>query len=278
MIMLTDNIYRGLSKLIKSRVYSAWQMLHFGDFEYRSYRNMQFLIATAALHKQTFSQFRNFHINDDVAVVACGPSLEDYKPIEGVFHIGVNKALLAKNITFDYWFCEDIFGATDEYKEFIRNYHPETCKKFYGLSNIEDRRCSTPTYDPSCRQIALTPNAFQYRHELGTGIKGWESEFAYDLSTQPLGSFGTVAFSALQFALWTNPKRLFLVGCDCTNAGHFYKKENKFNLNLEKVLAGYKKLKVFAEHFYPETEIVSVNPVGLKGLFKDWDQNNEPLP
>lgn len=34
-------------------------------------------------------------------------------------------------------------------------------------------------------------------------------------------------------------------------------------------LRGYKRLKDIVERFYPETEIVSINPVGLKGLFHD---------
>ena len=31
----------------------------------------------------------------------------------------------------------------------------------------------------------------------------------------------------------------------------------------------WKRLKLFANKLYPGTEIISVNPVGLKGLFKD---------
>ena len=28
-------------------------------------------------------------------------------------------------------------------------------------------------------------------------------------------------------------------------------------------------MKEFAETYYPDTEIISINPVGLKGVFKD---------
>ena len=31
----------------------------------------------------------------------------------------------------------------------------------------------------------------------------------------------------------------------------------------------YARLKTFADQYYPDTEIISINPVGLKGLFKD---------
>ncbi len=31
----------------------------------------------------------------------------------------------------------------------------------------------------------------------------------------------------------------------------------------------YQEMKRFAQIHYPETEIISINPVGLKGMFKD---------
>ena len=33
------------------------------------------------------------------------------------------------------------------------------------------------------------------------------------------------------------------------------------------MVKGYEKMKEFIERFYPETEVISINPVGLKGLF-----------
>ena len=34
-------------------------------------------------------------------------------------------------------------------------------------------------------------------------------------------------------------------------------------------LDGYQKVKAFVERFYPDTEIISVNPMGLRGLYSD---------
>ena len=39
------------------------------------------------------------------------------------------------------------------------------------------------------------------------------------------------------------------------------------NINLFKT--GYVKLKQIRDTYYPEVEIVSINPVGLKGMFHD---------
>jgi len=88
--------------------------------------------------------------------------------------------------------------------------------------------------------------------------------------------FGSVVFSAIEFALWTNPKRIFLVGCDCTSTGHFDNATDKTGLPTS-MRATYVKLKGFAHTYYPDTEIISVNPVGLKGLFRDWYQKDGPL-
>ena len=36
----------------------------------------------------------------------------------------------------------------------------------------------------------------------------------------------------------------------------------------------WKELQKFAQTYYPETEIISVNPVGLRGIFTDLDQKD----
>ncbi len=85
---------------------------------------------------------------------------------------------------------------------------------------------------------------------------------------QALGDFGSVIFSAIQFALYTNPKRIYLVGCDCTDNGYFYRNRKTYNHDTS-LVNGWQKLKEFASIHYPNIEIISINPVGLKGLFTD---------
>jgi len=34
-------------------------------------------------------------------------------------------------------------------------------------------------------------------------------------------------------------------------------------------IEGYRKLKTYVARYYPDTEIISVNPVGLRGMFQD---------
>lgn len=82
----------------------------------------------------------------------------------------------------------------------------------------------------------------------------------------------SIIFPALHFALYTRPKRVLLVGCDCSLDGHFDGTENGCASDQTMVplwIGGYRELKGFAAVHYPDTEFISVNPVGLKGLFRD---------
>ena len=93
-----------------------------------------------------------------------------------------------------------------------------------------------------------------------------------DICNHGLADFGSVVFPAIQFALWTHPKEIYLVGCDTTDTGHFYDDDEEESVSLSVphwVKIGYARVKMFARLFYPNTEIISVNPVALKGLFKD---------
>ncbi|WP_330684444.1 hypothetical protein, partial [Sporofaciens musculi] len=111
------------------------------------------------------------------------------------------------------------------------------------------------------------------------------NEIYEDITYYPLMGFYSIIFQALQFAFYTRPKKILLIGCDCSLDGHFEKtqeslvKEMHKNTEKEKLLTkeilvllwkeGYKRIKTFTEQFYPDVEIISVNPIGLKGMFHD---------
>ena len=75
---------------------------------------------------------------------------------------------------------------------------------------------------------------------------------------------------AFEFALWCHPRRIYIVGCDCSQAGYFAEDSHLHQaLPVDGVIQEWKRMAEFAKRHYPVVEIVSVNPVGLKGLFKD---------
>ena len=105
---------------------------------------------------------------------------------------------------------------------------------------------------------------------------------AYDIDSQPLANSSSCSIQAIQFILFTNPKKIYLVGIDCSigSKGHFTGKcfdikarNEDFEANDAYAISTWKQVKEFAQTYYPETEIISGNPVGLKGIFTDLYQD-----
>lgn len=219
-------------------------------------------------HQETFGPYKNKHFGEDVAIIATGPSLNKYKPLDNVINIGMNKAFFADNINLSYYFSFDHI-ANKDYIEKIAEYKDIT--KFYGqlqpsyfcLKEIKAGKGIMP------ESIILKHNAKKFY------IYGkWPLTPLFikpDIDKTWLVDGGSVVFSAMQFALFTNPKRIYLVGCDCSS-GYF---DGKTGADASHLVKSWKELKKFAEIYYPDTEIISVNPVGLKGMFKDLYQDGE---
>lgn len=236
-------------------------------------RLQQINLSTYNLHSQVFPQFKRIHRNQDIYLVASGVSAEKLvNKIDNLLgnatniFIGVNRSFQIGNYYFPmkYVFIQDYSGKTKEYIDDLDNYGLLFCQKFYGLTTewiYEPERTIPESH-------AIEAGAYRYRTDWAN-IPNFEPQFAYDIATQPLGCFGSIVFPALQFALWTYPKRIFLIGCDCTTSGYAYNKNEKNFLLPDKIIEAYKKFKKFAHKYYPDVEIVSINPVGLKGLFKD---------
>ena len=211
-----------------------------------------------ATHQKTFSSYKNKYKDREVVLVASGPTNAKYKPIKNAVHVGVNRSFLKDNILLDYLFIQDKRAFNDGYKDKIINYKGNNCKKFFGISNEKHTDWIIP------ESWSIKANAVRYYTDLG-----YNSKFAYDLTSQHLGDFASVVFAALQFILWTSPKKIYLVGCDCTNDPYAYDKTKTTDLIPDRNIENFKKFKQFKTMYYPETEIISINPIGLKGLFTD---------
>lgn len=210
-------------------------------------------------HKDTFLKYKNIFTGKNIVVCGSGPTLAKYKRINDAIHIGTNK--VHKKIKLDFLFRQDFKGYDQEIfssdvVKFIGNYYDwefDMCPEsvFNRLKNA---------------QKFIIDNRENYR-------------IPVDLISQPLWHGGSVIFSAFQFALWTNPKRIYLVGCDCAGQvddyhwNHFDDSHSDIkNHNLKPItplIDGWKKISEFQKSIYPDVEIISINPVGLKGLFND---------
>lgn len=245
------------------------------DYLKQEMRNTYFhdtarLIATAELHKSAFAGFRNKFAGKSVVLVGAGPSLKNFQPIKNAIYVGLNRAFLFDKVKFDYLFSIDMAGINKIYDEFIQ-YDAE---KFLGDQNLG------PMYQIPESVINKIKNVRRYKTDAGL----W-SRFATDIEYMPLGNFNTVSLQAMQFILYTNPAKIYLVGIDCSDAGHFTDNTKNHIEEFDTTKRGttmtqwanlsieyWAQLKNFAKTYYPDTEIISVNPVGLRGMFTDLDQ------
>ena len=216
-------------------------------------------------HEKTFAEYKNKHNRQDIAIIATGPSLNNYKPLENVINIGVNKTIFYDKINLDYYFAIDYSGTKNYLRELSK--YP-SIKKFYGIFPHSKYGSKWSILD-SCiipESIVLEQNAKKYY--IYSNKPAHQLPFNTEIDKTWLVDGGSCIFSAMQFALFTNPKRIYLVGCDCTS-GYFDEKKGE---DCSHMIETWKELKRFADIYYPETEIISVNPVGLKELFTDLYQ------
>lgn len=227
------------------------------------YQSQWFPERVAALHQEVFPQFKNINSGRDVVICGCGPTLNIYKPIKNAVHISCNRAFRNKKIKFDYGFIWDLHGfkcANDGAVEDFLNYN---FIKFVGKF----------MYDNVAVQENIENNAGKLYRCYSSARWGLpeipvvDNVIHTDISLFPLADFMSVSFGALNFASWTNPKRIYLVGLDTVINGSFDGRQNPYNFN--DMLRGYKLFKEFMINHYPDTEIISVNPIGLRGMFND---------
>jgi len=81
--------------------------------------------------------------------------------------------------------------------------------------------------------------------------------------------FGSVVFGALHFAIYTGATKIYLVGIDNSLNGYFTEQYKQRFLQTNEIYSGFQKVRRFMSAKHPSVEIISINPVGLKGLFND---------
>lgn len=226
-------------------------------------REISQALAVQKLHLETFPQFKNININNDVAIIGCGPSIKYYNSEINAVNIALNKAIFIDNINFNYLFVWDYNGIIKKTPDFFETIKNHKCKKFYGHF-LEDTMPSIPEF-PDDNKNNIYHFYSSARHRLPAYSYG--NVLHYDIETHPINDFQSISFGALQFALYTRPKRIYLIGLDTKNCGHYAGDNNTYNL--KQMLLGYMKFKNHIKIHYPDVEIISVNPVGLKGMFKD---------
>lgn len=211
------------------------------------------------MHKKTFTQFKNCNENKEIVIVATGPTMKDYIPIENAIHIGVNKAFKNDKIKFDYLFTIDNLVN----KHYIEDFLNYPAKKFLGTNSAKNGRHSYVKTSTIPLKYNKYPDVYNY-------VSDYPRNLCYpEITNFGLMDFNSVVFNAIHFAVYTHPKKIYLVGCDCSNTGYFDNSKQNSKLPEDKLLKGWKIFKEFQKLYYPDIEIISINPVGLKSMFED---------
>lgn len=184
---------------------------------------------------------------------ATGPTLNQYDFLEddgNRIRVGVNSAV-SLQIQIDYYFCGHMDERSSKYLNYIQAYGGYK----FGYTRVDGKADERWLSDRQALDLGVIP------YELTTDIN-----FQVDIANHPLVDH-TINFSALQFMVYTGIKRIYLVGCDVTATISHKDSRIDTNRSVDMMMTVWKAFKEFSERM--GVEIVSINPVGLKGMFKE---------
>lgn len=226
-------------------------------------------------HNKSLSVFNNKYKGKSVILFATGPSLNKYKPIkelgENIYKCGINGSLFY-TLDLDFYFFAVKHLPPQHVNEYFHliNKLPDKTIKIAGV--YQDGEHYEKLVSP---QEAAAFGAIPVEHSVQTAF------FEKDISTYCFYP-ASIIFKALQFLMYAGFERIYLVGADCSvekDKHHFYQEPAKWRTKQYKKVMTFKMpthwktFKQFQEKEYPQVEIISVNPVGLKGMFKDLFQH-----
>ncbi|HHY1437477.1 TPA: glycosyltransferase family 2 protein [Campylobacter jejuni] len=231
-------------------------------------RHTENLMLCINLHQKVFPKYKNIHLHDEIVLVGSGPTLNYYKFNNKKIHIGCNRVF--RTMELDYLFIADGVG-THSYLHELSSYKTK-CKIFMGKHLVNMDYSNSKFWFNRLYindDFALKCNAERYYINAASNF----SRFLYtDIDLFPLAEFRSVIHAAFQFALFTGTKKIYIVGCDSQFNGYYDGDSQDLEWagdSYDHVVNGWKKIKNFTNVYYPNVEIISINPVALKGIFKD---------
>lgn len=231
----------------------------------------------SAVNNETFSRFKNYCKGEkDVVLCGAGPTAKEYQMIPNAIHIAVNRAFMIKDVDFDFIFAQDFDGIRMVQNELIEYSKHENCTVLLG-HQYSKRKQIPESLSIKCNASRFYTDEYIYKN-------GYKSKLVYEIDKCAIGNMPNVGISAMQFALFLNPKAIHIVGMDMSG-GHFtnasmtkteIKEQEKllketWDNNLLELRKRWNDVKEFAEVYYPETKIDVIRPVGLKGIFEEYD-------
>ena len=208
-------------------------------------------------HAASLHEIRDSIKGKDVVLVASGPSINLFSNIENAVYVGINHTAFLENINFSFLFLQDNVKIVIE-----------QCKKIEKKCSII---CGVHVSYPN-RMIDV-PTLFNnyYVYYVYSLFSANPQKMQTNLLTNELSDFTSTVFCAMQIIAWCQPKKIYLVGCDCTSRGNFLSSD--FTTPYSNIVPCWRLLKRFMQDNYPDIKIISINPVGLRGVFEDRHQH-----
>ena len=232
----------------------------------RSKSEILFHNEVVSTNTRAFYDYKEINAGKEIVVLATGPTASKYRIIDNALHLGVNTTPML-DIPLDYYFAHDVRAFKNiPIEKIISRCNGEkfighiTNRSFYRLEYL---RCAIDISHINRTDV----------HEYYVNTPCMNEELVKDICVNSLTDYFSIVFAALQFALFTKPSRIYLVGCDVSGKLEHFNNSSSIKVPHSKYFKlGFGILKRFVKENYPEVEIVSVNPVGLKGLFEDYYQ------
>ena len=232
-----------------------------------------------------FKKFQYAHEGAVSVLFATGPSLNDFDyseiPDSPSVRAGVNSFIYQDHYDLDYYFC-----SHDVSKEGPAHPHSDIEKSDPIREKIKSRSSDVQVFcrpqRPGDAATFWTEEDTRYFNAVSYDItrEAGKDAFATYLEYQPLYNH-SIIFPALQFLLYTGVGKIYLVGCDCGGAASYLMPDEPRDdggwgrEDLTVLRPHWEDFRSFIAEKYPRVEIISVNPRGLRGMFKDCGTHYE---
>ena len=224
-----------------------------------------------------FSKFKNIHEGESAIIFCTGPSLNQFKTnkqFDRCIKVGVNKIYGNPTISkeIDYYFFGSHYHIDEKHRLNIHKLRETNTKAVFMSSTFtakfgDGRETGLGNIN---KQSSMALGAIPF--EVGAPGSGPGPGWVKEIDKYPFYG-GSIAFIPVQFLLFAGVKTIYIVGADLGNSNsHFYNSSNSGLANDGATTfykSGWKKLPDFLNKEYPDVKVCSINPVGLKGVFKD---------
>ena len=218
----------------------------------------------------TLKKFKNAHSGDRCFIVATGPSLtnDDLKKIENEYSISVNSIVnMLSKTTFlpTYYMIQD----KNVFKKVLSQINASNLKTvFFGLGDSHGAKVNLTKKD--AKKLKKHPEFFNlntsyHYYEIAYKQKKAKFTFTDDFSKECFDGC-TVAYSAIQLAVFMGFSRIYLLGCDCTFGGHFDEKSDLSTIAKPIYFEAYKKAKEYAD--FHNIKIINCTRGGMLEVFE----------